>query len=570
MKKILSLTKVYINSVYGISGAIEKLRADKKGVAKAIGIGLLILYGVGAMGAIFVMLNLSAYDAMEAGTKAIAAAGGTLRLQDSLLLTGVTVSVMLGLLFGFITTISTYFISQTEGNLLAMPLKPRELFVPKFIMTLVSEFLISGAYFLVAVVVRAVRENPPFIYYVWGLLSFLALPLIPLALTYFLIVPAVRAFSFMRRKDNLMYIGTAIGVVAMVAFQVGYQSLTANFANPQVILSMMTNPDSFITKFGAAYPPAILATRALADPAAPGAILNVLGLLGTSVAVVALMVLVLSGPYARSLAGFGEIRLKKLASSGEYIDRTARRRSTFSSLLAREVRLMNREPVYLMNGPVLILIMPLVFGISIAAQGSARGFDIVALGALPQVRELGVLIAAGIAALLGGMACATSTAVSRDGKAFSYLRSLPLDPRKYADAKLLHSMAISTVGCAVGVGIAAFVMKLGPAEVALALGIGLGFCLVLSIFGLMLDFARPKLNWENPMAAMKQNMNYTFTALGTMGFAGAFAAVAVFLVPAIGALYTALALLGFFSLTSALAFRRYRSYTARRFYEIEA
>ena len=119
----------------------------------------------------------------------------------------------------------------------------------------------------------------------------------------------------------------------------------------------------------------------------------------------------------------------------------------------------------------------------------------------------GMLIAGVCGAFLGSATGIASTAVSRDAKNLSLIKSLPLSIKRYMQAKLAHAMLFAGSGSIIGVGGAALLFSLKPSAATTALVIALSLALFCNLLALMLDTAHPKLHWDTPAAAVKHNLN---------------------------------------------------------------
>jgi ABC-2 type transport system permease protein len=95
---------------------------------------------------------------------------------------------------------------------------------------------------------------------------------------------------------------------------------------------------------------------------------------------------------------------------------------------------------------------------------------------------------------------------------------IPVSPRKQIISKLLHGMAISTMGILV---IGAFVVGLiGVSVLKLLVLIFLSSLasMTIAILDLIIDIFRPKLDWTNPHEAVKTNLNGLFGIIVSMGY----------------------------------------------------
>ncbi|MBN1241731.1 MAG: hypothetical protein JXA15_03365, partial [Spirochaetales bacterium] len=279
--------------------------------------------------------------------------------------------------------------------------------------------------------------------------------------------------------------------------------------------------------------------RAMSAPLSGASVLWTLANLALGLGAAALVVTALGPTFVASLRGFGERKFKRLSHADSFLSAKLVSRPAFLTLFRREFFLMNREPMYLLNGPFIVVLMPLIFGIMFMVQKDALAEEFGFLGALSG-SSAGMLIAAGAAAFLGAGTSIACTAVSRDAKMLPGVKALPVSPAAYFLAKLAHAEVFGVFGAVVGAGLIGFVLKLDAGTAILGGLVGLAFSTLVNLGGLYLDMAMPKLRWENPIAALKQNVNSIVVILGAMALIGGLGFLSTKLelgVPGMAALY---------------------------------
>ena len=513
MKVYFSLAALYIRSFYNLPGKrAPGAKLDGKKISKLVGMTVLVLFLLANLGVMFVGLNLGLYESLA-----------SVGMQGMLLLNAVVMATVMTLIIGFLTSLSTYYLNDMELQLLAMPIKPRALFAAKFTAVYVSEAIFSLFFILSAMVIFGIKEQPHPLMYLWGTLAAFLVPIPALAACYFLQVPLLSVARFLKNRQTILLVGGVLGLAMGLGFNLYYQTMFSRLAtDPAWIAQNMAGPESLVAQAGRAWPPAYLAWKAMSQPASAQAALSLLGMAAFCLSFLAAAVVVLSGAYAKSLVGFNEVRLRRLgARTGEYLDRNLRRGHAFGTLVLREVRMMNREPMYLLNGPFIIVLMPVIFGIMLAAQKDAFLSDPDMAGLLALLQSGGGAVIAGLAgAFLGSGTSITCTAVSRDAKALPYIKSLPIKAGRYFLAKLAHGLIFGVFGAVAGVGLLTWALGLGASDATAGLAMALGLSALVNMAGLWLDTANPRLKWDNPMAALKQNPNSVIMILGTMGLIG--------------------------------------------------
>lgn len=542
-----SLVRLTLKSSYGFDrGSIAG--APAKTVAKKAGIALLIVLISADFLFMFGFYYYSAYRALK-----------PLGAQSGILALGAVAASALVFILGFLTAVSTYCPSQAESLFLALPLRPREILGAKFISTYVSQFVGSLLLMGMAVLIYGCNERSSPLFYLAGLLVCCLLPLVPLAFAYLIIIPVMRIARPLRNKNVVMVIASTAAVVLSLGISYFTQSASSKMEDPAWIQQRLAGTNTLSAHALKAYPPAELAWKALggteahlpaavsAAPASPSAaapapaavpasasagesLLALAGLFGISALAALAVILALSGAYASSLSGFDEKQLRRHKASRDELSRTYRQRPLLLTLLLREIKLVNREPVYFFNGPFTVIIMPVALGITWFAQRDSLSSG-PAAAAIAQFASGsgGLLAAAGLAAFTASMASVASTGFSRDAKALCVLKAMPLDARNYALAKWIYGFLLSALASLIGVLFTAFIIHLDIWGVLGALLISLAFSALINLLELLLDAVNPRLHWDSPTAAMKQNPNMGIMIFGVMIIIGLFAVLSVFL-----------------------------------------
>jgi ABC-2 type transport system permease protein len=559
-----SLVRFNVLSVYaparrGAKRAGAKVPAKKvaKDAAKTVGILLLVLICAGQVVGLYGYMSFQSY-------KALKGAG----MQGLVLLNSATSATLVAIVLCFLTALSTYCSSKADTNMLALPIKGRNLLGAKMAMVYLADFALSFLIMATTAAIYAIGEAPGPGFYAGALLSALAVPLPPLALVYLIAVPLVSAARPLRNKNAVMIIGGIAAIALSLGINYYFQSSMSRIGDPAWVIANYAGPEALINRLGASYPPALLAWKAMTAAGGAGPLYGLAGL-ALGLAAAALVAVGLGPTYAKSLVGFDERRIRRVAATADFMARGFRRRPALASLFLREWRLMNREPVYFMNGPMIILLMPVIlaFGFFIASRNDAAMRDLSPLVESWRGSPWPMLIAAAFGAFLGSSTSITCTALSRDAKALRYLKALPMGFRDFMLAKFLHGFAFAAFGSLVAAAGGAAVFRLGFAEAAGAALISLAFSSFACAAGLWLDTANPHLSWDAPIAALKQNPNAVIVILAVMALLGALGYASTLLVwgkAAFFALY-----FGGFAALSAAALAAYPAFAKRKLEEIE-
>lgn len=557
MRKAWTLTKIYINSVYGIKGYINELKTGKKGALKFLGVVVLAILMITSFSPMLVGFNLLLYKSLKAFNQ-----------QGVVITTAVVAATMFTLVFGLVSIIATYFVDRERDIVLSMPIKPWYLLFAKFVVNYISEFLITALVMLPAIIIFGIGESMGFGFYALGVVEIFFVPLIPMALCYFILIPIMKFASFLKKKDTIMILSGALGVGFALVIQVFSGNMVNFERNPQAMMEMFTSPNGLVSIVGSIYYPSIMATKGMLNADSFVGILNLLLLVLISVLIVVLLLTAMSKAYLNSNIGSDEVKKSSKKLSDVQFESEFRKKTTLSSLTLREIRLMNREPVYLMNGPMVIVLMPLIFGVMFLVQKQNFAPLLAELGKIPSATYYITLAVAGFGMFLGVTGTPSSSAVSREGRAFMQIKAMPVNPKTYMDAKLLHSIIIGVIASAVSCILGFVIVKLPIMNCILAFVISNLLMLPTLIFGLIIDLRWPKLLWDNPIKAMKQNTNVLILVLGEMFvLLPVYALMIIFVLKNEVVGYTSLILIP--AVLSFILYSLLTRFAKKRFYEIE-
>ena len=437
----------------------------------------------------------------------------TINLYNSLqplgmqrLLFEVEITALFTFLFisNFLLTLSTYFVGTIEQALRAMPIPSRIFFGAKFLAHCLPAMIISISFFGVISSVYGHYEHSPASFYVTALIGAVFFPLPVIGLCYLINIGIMRITKVLKQRQCVMLITALLGIMMAIGINYFVHSVNTLRDVPDLAVTLERYRQGISALIYYLLPVQFFAD-ALAANSFSAAAGSFIPFVATCIAIPAAVIGLLSDVYEKTLDGFDEQTLRRLTASEsvQLIRNTFARHSVFTALLLREIRMMNREPAYLLNGPFTIILLPLFYGI-MYLTGSFR---------LPPKTEAfmqggaGGLIAGVCGAFLGSATGVAATAVSRDAKNLGLIKSLPLSVKRYMQAKLAHAMLFAGIGACIGVGGIAFLFSLKPLAAVAALTIALSLALFCNLLALLLDTVHPKLRWDTPAAAVKHNLN---------------------------------------------------------------
>ena len=572
-----TLVRAGLKSNFGLSLIKHRLFVEKKNRRALLAVPL----GLAAVAPVFygaVLFLMRAYEVLA-----------PMGQERAVLSLGILAGQFLILIFGIYYVVSAFYFSRDLEMLIPLPLRPGDVMASKFVVVAVNEYLTVAAIVLPVVVTYGVLARGGVGYWLRAALVYAVLPVIPLAVVSVAVVAMMRLVNVGRKKDVLILVGSMALIVAAVAAQValgkaaggagpgeGSGALGGALGDARALAAFFASPDSLLNRVGAFFPPGIWATKAVAGGAGVEGLANLALFLGVSAGLFAVMVAMAEKLFYRGLVGLGETtgRRRRLTRD-EMSRRVTSGRRAVAAIFGREWKIMNRTPIFLLNGVLTVVLFPALFvlmatieGGGSAAGGTWDGGDpMVLLKVMMSAEPLAVILGTALfMTVCGGLNGTASSAFSREGGQFWISRVIPVAPREQAAAKFLHSYLVALLGVATAGGVAAVMLRIKVEHVAAAAGLALVAGALLTAVGMIIDLARPLLDWTNPQKAIKQNLNVLLGMLADVGImtAAFFAAKALMKAglgtgAVLGVLFAALGLLAGVSYAALMRFadRRY-------------
>lgn len=555
MRPFISLVKTNLNVYFGISSLKYRFTKEKKRLWEPIIIILSIIIGGGTLIALYSLLLLGVF------------LGGQAIGQPEIVLTlSFMTSQLVVLIFGIFYIMSVFYFSKDMNILIPLPLKPGEVLGAKFITVLISEYLIALPILVPGLIIYGAGSWSGIFYWLKGFILILLAPILPLAIAAIFVILLMRFVNVRKGKDLMVVIGSLVGL----SFGLGINLVTQNLPEgneEEFIKNLIESNSGLIESIGNRFPPSIWATLGLSRPGLEGWGYFLL-FIAFSLAFLLLLVWLGNHFFYRGYLSGQEIRKKIKTISKRDMDKgTSKISSPLLALFWREWKLFIRTPIYVMNGLAGMIILPFFMFIPLVTQGKdLEGLMDFVLD--PEHALIVALIALGIMMFASSMNMISCTAISREGQTFWVSKMIPVAPKYQILAKLIHSTSLSLIGLMVIAIPLYFVFHMALFRLLIIVLLALLGNGIINILGLMVDILRPKLEWNDPQEAIKQNLNVFFSMLISFLVIGILGAISAFLVISAipeGWVYAILAMIivalsvpSFYGLL-ALSFKRYRN-----------
>ncbi len=407
-------------------------------------------------------------------------------------------------IFGVFYTISVMYHADDVQQLLALPVRPYQILGAKFLTLVIYEYIFESIILLPILVVYGIKSGAGVPYVIYSVLLFAILPVIALSMASALVMLVMRFTSFGKNKQAFKFVGGLIALVLAIGMNVGIQTSANNITQEQ-LAALATNMSSLIGVVERIFPGTSFASQALLNSAAMSGLWNMLLFVLCTAAAAGLFLLLGQLLYFKGLAGVSEAAGKRRALSAAELGKSTAGTSAVRSYVAKELRMLMRSPIAFLNCVALTFMWPVLLVVMMVSGG---GGSLSMLGGMMSNLGPNVLVAA-LAAAGAFISCGngiTSTAISREGRSLYFMKYVPMPMEQQLKAKLYSGMLLSGIGV---LEIAVLAVVLGADILVVLLAVALSFVALTagSLAGLLIDAARPKLNWVNEQQAIKQNLN---------------------------------------------------------------
>jgi len=440
-------------------------------------------------------------------------------LQNLLLSTTFTFSSMVGFIFGMFFVVNEFFFSKNMRLLITLPYKPFQIISAKLLVVIIDQMWISFAVLLPMLVYFAVLSSGGVTFWISLVVVFIFSQIFPVLLQALVILPLSRVFKFSKHKDLLVML-LSVGVLCIVFLFQFYmnQSVVAGGMSESQISDMLANPNGFIQKISMVYPPALLAVNALTKTGFEwvGWLLAFVGLHVVSYYVILLFA---DKFYYSTYSELQEQYSKKMIlKDGAFAELFGKKNTVFVSLTKREWVYFLKVPAFSLNGFVNVLVFPIMLLLFSLTKGSSSMTQLFEL--LDNYSEYIVPMGIIGATLSGAMNMLSVTVFSREGKLLNELKVLPVSPKIVFLVKYLQTLFMSLIGPITFVIAMGIIFKMAAIDLIVMLVVSVLCVNFLNLCQILIDAMKPVLNWDNPMKAMKQNINSFFSLMLIFAFCG--------------------------------------------------
>lgn len=503
MKEILMLTKTLLNANFGFSKMVHDVKTDTKKILMP----LLIILVFASLVPVYIM-----YTRL---LKTVYLQLFVLGQEGALFAMTFSGAAIVVLFFGLIYAMSTFYFSKDLDKLLFLPLKEESIVASKFINMVIYEYMIIVP-ILAPVFFIPFEEMGGILYSVFFIFGVLLLPVIPLSIGTILVMLVMKFINIEGKKDILRTISLFLFLIVLIVFQLLVNKAATSIppgSEGEYIEALLRNQNSLVNIVGRTYPPAIWLSKGLFASNSLIGIFSFFSYAAVSIAFGIGVVFVGKKLYVQGYFNKSDSAKKQVAL--EY-DKDVVSSLPWKAIFLNDMKMVMRTPIYLFNCVSIVVILPVLM-VAIPFINGGGELDVF-VDLYQNFKDLFALVLVGIFVFVAGTNPTQSTTVSREGKASWINKVIPVAKRDFFIGRMVFPMILQISAMVFFIVPLIFILKLEASTALFAFTGGLAGSFPVIGFGILIDTLRPKLDWDDPQKAVKQNLNVLFNMLGAMIF----------------------------------------------------
>lgn len=515
MNKVWALTKVLLKTNF-----LSNQGNGKKKKSKSIGlVGIIVLFA-------FVFGSLGVPIIYGLNTLLEIVPMNDVLLSLILPLAGVTTVI-----FGVFSVVNIFYMSKDIEYLLPLPLRAKEILIAKFFVALINEYYILFMFILPCLIGVGVGVDAGVLYYIYTLLIFILLPIIPSAIVTFFILILTKFTGVVKNKDLFTYISMALIILFSFAYNYIIQNVISVDVN-NIGTTLQSIENGLLPYFKAIFPFYNSAVVTLVNYNGLNGLFSFIVFLGFNV--LSLIIIYFFGDklYLKSITVTSGNKKNKDNISEVVNKNGVKISSSFMWLLKKEWLIVKRSPIFMLNIVIIVFLMPviLIFSFAITVIGGVESLAFnVDTNAINEYlsNPYVYFIVLTVILFFTSMSFAASTSISREGSSAWFMKVIPISYFKQINVKVFFAVIIDIIGVLLIAVIPIIACKIPLYYVFCVFLPVLILVVLLNYLNIYIDLKRPKLKWNEESVAIKQNLNTLISMLICMAVCAVFGIMAV-------------------------------------------
>ncbi len=445
--------------------------------------------------------------------------------QEGIILSlGIGITAFTIFFFGIFYIMNTFYFSSDVEYLLPLPLKPSQIIGAKFLVVVIFEYLTELLIMGPIIVAYGAKSNEGVLFYLYSIIIFLLLPVVPLIVSSIIVMIVMRFTSIGQNRDRLKLVGGIIAMFLAIGGNIALQRFFSSSLKEENVIRMLTEgKNSLIGITSNIFPGTYFAAKGLINSTSLEGITNIL--VFAAICILGYLIFLRLGNllYFKGVIGISEIRAKRKKITGKDLDKAIESNSSVKSYIIKEIKILIRTPIYFMNCVLINFLWPVFLILPFLAQSQ----DMSQLESLFELARNGnesivFAVAFGFCIFIAASNGIAASSISREGQNIFVAKYLPISYMSQITAKALTGVIVSMSGIVIMIPLLVVILKISLVIAIFVVIAGTVGILFVSYAGVMIDLINPKLIWDSEQKAVKQNINVLLSMIAGVVVAVAF------------------------------------------------
>ena len=408
--------------------------------------------------------------------------------------------------------INTMYMSNDLPVLLTLPYTYDEIIGAKLLNVSSFSWLSAAVFSIPCGLAYGIVNGAAASFYLALLLAAICIPIITISFIGSVIILIMYFVHSLRNKDSLKIIGAIFGFIILIAFVI---ASNFNRIDDSAVSQVVDTIGRFVNVI-----PINFALKVLLNGSFNG--LMLLAAIGITAGFLLIFVVLTKFLYISGALSMQETSSSAMHLEGEAFAKACRRRNVFRTYLAKEFKLVRRNPAYLMRGFLIPYLYPAV--ILLLYIFSSNSISFLSISDLNSKMDVLGWVTA-VSMLIASMASCGNviayTCISREGEDVQIMKQLPVDYREVLKAKQWTAMLISGSSCLLYVVIGGIIMVAVNVLPIWSIPYGIVISLAIMAFctGMIMipDLKKPLFTWESEADMIKNKTSATCIIILMLG-----------------------------------------------------
>jgi ABC-2 type transport system permease protein len=430
-----------------------------------------------------------------------------------------TAAFLVTFIFGITHVLSVYYYSSDNIMLIPLPFKKRNIIAAKFLNTITFEYIFLALLLIPIYIVYGISSGASVIFYILSFVALLTSPVIPIAVIGILMIGMMRLTGLSEKKEAIRVIMLTLVFVMIFGLQFIVMRQMSNMDDISMndyVINVIQIQSDMMSQIAGYYPVSTF-IQGMLTGAGIEVLISLLAVLAVNALVFVLFVFLADRWYFTSLL----LGQEKAKTNGKAKRKTKKekgiQRSPMIRIFIADIQLLLKTPIYLFNNVSVAIIIPLLMFVMPMFAGSESQINMYReiYSEAPAYFSLFIGLMFVFVASSTGI---TATTFSREGETSWISRVLPIEARDQILGRGLSAVILQTVTVVLSIGGISIFAQMDPLYTITDMIIGVLLSLPVFLLGFVFDLKFPKLHWDNPQQAVKQNMNVVYMLLIGIGY----------------------------------------------------